>query len=103
MKLRNTIWLISLPTLLMAQQPADSNKVRFTIDGYIKNMPSLSFTSSFDTTRTLNLFHHRMRTKLELPGNLSLKMEFRNRFFSGSQLQDGKSFGASLDRDDGLI
>lgn len=103
LKLLSTIWLIILPTLLVAQQSSDSNKVRFTIDGYIKNMPSLSFTSGFDTTKTLNLFHHRMRTKLELPGNVNLKMEFRNRFFSGSQLQDGKSFGESLDRDDGLI
>lgn len=99
----NTIVLILLPFLLLSQQHPDSARVRFSIAGYVKDMPSLSFGASFDSLKTLNLFHNRIRMKLELPGNFSFKMELRNRFFSGSQIADGKSFAQMLQKDNGLL
>ena len=73
-----------------------SAQQRFDIGGYVKDLQSVYLlhpdlpVPGLDTTLVLNtsFLHHRLNTRWSISDALSLKTEFRNRFFWGDELND---------------
>lgn len=76
----------------------DSSKTykKWQLNGYIKNLESISFDKNFENSSTLYLFHNRLNMKWRPSGHLTVSAEFRNRIFFGREINNNQDFANQL-------
>lgn len=97
--------IFSLPWDLKSQDqpPADTVMAMtdtfapgFSVNGYIKNMQTLSFDKAFKSLTATNLIHNRLNFKWRPAENLTLAMELRNRLIWGDEVRYLPDYGKYL-------
>lgn len=86
-------FLIVYSTLVIAQ---DSNK-KWRLDGYIKEMISLTALQDVDSLMFDNLIHNRLNVFWYPTEKLTLNMEVRTRMFHGDAVKTIPSYGNFID------
>ena len=81
---RYVIMLLIVPCWLYAQDEQEERKL--AASGYLKDMVTFQFFGS-DSTYIDNLVHHRLNLVWYPSENLTAKLEFRNRLFTGDLVQ----------------
>ena len=77
-------------------------KDNISIDGYIKYLPSTSFTST-DNIISNNLIHNRINFEIFFHSDLSAKLAFRNRIVYGELVKLSPNYGDLIAVDDGVL
>lgn len=119
MKKRLLLYIICLlsPWLAQAQDSLKNNleekKPLVTIDGYLKELGTLSFSKTMGDFRYDNLIHNRLNSQWNIGRRLIGKLEVRNRIFNGytveslhlahEQVPALPTYGKVLAQDNGLI
>jgi len=86
-------FLVVYSTLVIAQ---DSNK-KWRLDGYIKEMISLTALQDVDSLMFDNLIHNRLNVFWYPTEKLTLNMEVRTRMFHGDAVKTIPSYGNFID------
>lgn len=94
-------WLIIIPALIIssvcsAQDSAEAKKSKWEINGYIKNLESLSFDQNFNNSISGNLLHNRLNFKWKPSDKITAAAEFRNRLFWGEEVKLTPGFASRL-------
>ncbi len=84
------------------EQKKWSLKENISLDGYIKYLPSVSFTGA-DDIFTNNLIHNRINIKAYFGDYLSTKISVRNRLVYGEIVKSTPGYGNLLSLDDGEL
>lgn len=84
-----------IATTPRAQDSTDVIK-KFEINGYIKNLQTLSFTNNFEDLTSGNLIHNRLNTRWRPWDKITVAAEFRNRLFWGEEVKQNPAFESSL-------
>ncbi|MBK8346136.1 MAG: hypothetical protein IPL08_00395 [Saprospiraceae bacterium] len=97
MKTIQLILVIILNSVLMRSQELpipdslgmeiDAAASKFSFNGYIKDMQSLSFSKDFESLTATNLIHNRINMKWLPSSNLTLAAELRNRLIWGDDVR----------------
>lgn len=82
-----------------AAQDTVETKKKWIINGYIKNLESLSFDKNFENSLSGNLLHQRLNIKWKPTGKLTATAEFRNRLFWGEEVKAIPGFAGQLRND----
>jgi hypothetical protein len=94
--------LIILPFIIThfcnAQDTVETKKKWF-LNGYIKNLESLSFDKIFENIISNNLLHHRLNIKWKPSDKITTTTEFRNRLFWGEEVRSIPDFAKQLRND----
>lgn len=75
----------------MTQDSAGLKK-KWTLNGYIKNLQSLSFDKHFDHLLAGDLIHNRINVKWKPIDEITAAIEWRNRFFWGDEVKNTPGF-----------
>jgi len=81
-----------------AQDTCDK-KNKWLLNGYIKNLESLSFDRDFENNISGNLLHNRLNVKWKPSGKITATAEFRNRLFWGEEVRSIPDFAMQLRND----
>ncbi|MFH1321447.1 MAG: hypothetical protein ABII90_12460 [Bacteroidota bacterium] len=73
------------------------------INGYVKDLKTISFGDNLDSIITDNLIHNRINLKAYLSNSITAAVEMRNRIFYGEMVRMTPDFGQLVDVDDGYI
>jgi hypothetical protein len=89
--------ILSLCTsgLSIAQDSLETEKKWF-LNGYVKNLQSLSFDKNFENSISTNLLHNRLNIKWKPSGRITATAEFRNRLFWGEEVKNNPDFAWQL-------
>jgi len=102
-KLNKFLFIIAFFTCLSANsQTKKTFKDVVVINGYVKFMPSLSFTDGNDIL-THNFIHNRINTKYFLSDKITAKLDIRNRVFYGETVSAIPNYSSFIDSDTGFI
>jgi hypothetical protein len=74
-------------------------KKKWELNGYIKNLESLSFDKNFDNNISSNLLHNRLNVKWKPTEKITAAVEFRNRLFWGEEVRSIPDFAKQLRND----
>lgn len=96
-------WVLIILTFISldfckAQDTAEIKKKWF-LNGYIKNLESLSFDKDFENNIFSNLLHNRLNVKWKPSGKITASAEFRNRLFWGEEVRSIPDFAMQLRND----
>ncbi len=69
-----------------AQDTAETIK-KWVLNGYIKNVESISFDKNFENSISSNLLHNRLNAKWMPSGKITMVAELRNRLFWGEEVK----------------
>ncbi len=94
-KLLIIVLLSGFTAVVMAQDSAAKEKKLF-VNGYIKELSSISFDKDFRNNISSNLIHNRINLKWKPAERIQLTAEFRNRLFWGEEVKLVPGFSASL-------
>ena len=110
------VYLVSIPFISFSQEEADPPPEENTsltgkkkvsdilqINGYIKDLQTISFGSNLDSIITDNLIHNRINLKAYLSNSITAAVEMRNRIFYGELVKMTPGFGQLVDVDDGYV
>jgi len=75
----------------------------FSLRGYVRAMPSLSFQKNFDNAEFINTVHNRLNLAFDFSSKLRLVAQGRNRLFYNRMLNDYPLLGEMITHDDGLM
>jgi hypothetical protein len=81
-----------------AQDTAETKK-KWELNGYIKNLESLSFDKNFENSISNNFIHNRINVKWKPSGKITAAAEFRNRLFWGEEVKLTPGFASLLKND----
>lgn len=109
--------LILFPLFAQAQDSlstgTEEKEPLVTINGYLKELGTLSFSKQMDNFRYDNIIHNRLNSQWNLGKHLVGKLEVRNRIFNGytvesmhlanQQLSAIPTYGDRLENDPGLV
>ena len=70
-----------------------------TINGYLKELGTLTFTPAFKNFQYDNLIHNRLNSIWNFSDKLVLKADLRTRIFNGSTVRNFEAYGAFLEQD----
>lgn len=75
--------------IAIATRAQDSTTLpkKFTLNGYIKDLQTLSFNNNFKELISGNLIHNRINTKWKPSDKITVSAEFRNRLFWGEEVK----------------
>lgn len=76
---------------------------RFVINGFIKDMHSVSFKDNSKSLITGNFIHNRINFRWNINNNIHLRIESRNRLFFGEQVKSTPNFGKYVVEDNGYF
>jgi hypothetical protein len=85
-----------------AQDTAEAIK-KWELNGYIKNLESLSFDRNFENSISNNLIHNRINVKWKPSGKIIAAAEFRNRLFWGEEVKITTGFVSLLKNDNEIV
>jgi hypothetical protein len=96
-------WVLIILTFICldfckAQDTAEIKKKWF-LNGYIKNLETLSFDKDFENNIFSNLLHNRLNVKWKPSGKITASAEFRNRLFWGEEVRSIPDFAMQLRND----
>ncbi|MDN3655517.1 hypothetical protein QWZ08_07765 [Ferruginibacter paludis] len=94
-----TIFFCCFAVLQASGQDTATLPKKLTINGYIKNLQTLSFDQNFDHLISGNLLHNRLNVKWKPSGKLTAVTEIRSRLFWGEQVKVTPGFAAQLRND----
>ena len=77
--------------------------LRYHLSGYIKALPSLTFDHIADDTYGLYIIHNRINQKLEIGEQTTMRLEMRNRLFTGDYISLIPGYADLLETDKGLV
>jgi hypothetical protein len=73
------------------------------MQGYVKEMPSVSFVGDFDQAYVDNLLHNRLNFRWQINQEWRAVFELRNRIFSGDTPKGNPFFGEMIGQDNGFL
>ncbi|MFZ1677542.1 MAG: hypothetical protein WAT91_09725 [Saprospiraceae bacterium] len=96
--MKSILSLIPVVMISFSGFAQDSTDVvaKISINGYIKNLETLSFDKDFRELITGNLIHNRINLKWKPAKGISAVVEFRNRLFWGEQVKLTPGFASLL-------
>ncbi len=77
--------------------------LRYHLNGYLKALPSQTFDHLNDDHFGLYIIHNRMNQALDMGERSSIRLEMRNRIFTGNYIQLLPGYADLLERDNGLL
>lgn len=77
-------------------QDSLETKKKWELNGYIKNLESLSFDKDFKNSISNNLLHNRLNIKWKPSATITVAAEFRNRLFWGEEVRNNPQFATQL-------
>lgn len=96
MKMISFILAICLNCICVYAQDSTSRARTFTINGYIKDLQSLSFNKDFSQLISGNLIHNRLNFKWKPSATLAATAEFRTRLIWGEEVKQTPGFASFL-------
>ncbi|MGZ3921261.1 MAG: hypothetical protein ACXVC7_13250 [Bacteroidia bacterium] len=97
-------FIFQIPFSSRAQDSLQSSPPKhFVINGFIKDLQSVSFTDNTKSLITGNYIHNRINFKWNISNNLHLRLESRNRLYYGEQVKSTPGFGKYIDTDNGYF
>ena len=78
-----------------AQDSTDAVK-QFSVNGYIKDLQTFSFTNNFSDLTSMNLIHNRLNARWRPSDKITVAAEFRNRVFWGEEVKENPAFVSLL-------
>jgi hypothetical protein len=87
---------------LHAQYGTQENST-FRFNGYVKNMPSVQFSKTFDESHWNNLLHNRLNLAWQPNSSFAFVAEARNRFFAGETIRRYPILVDILEEDPGYV
>ena len=104
--MKKYILILLLYTVGMAFSQEEKKVWRFkeqvSMDGYIKYLPSISFTN-IDAISNNSVIHNRINFKVFFNDNFSSKVSVRNRIFFGDQVTNTPNYGNIIAVDNGEL
>jgi hypothetical protein len=95
--------VISTPTRAEDAAGNESSN-KFSIRGYLQEMPSLQFVKGLDGYSFNNTLHNRLTMQYQFSSNLHVAFEVRNRLLSGDMVKNLSPLIVDmLERDNGLV
>lgn len=86
-----------------ANENEESFSDRFSVRGYVRDMPILSLEKDFSTPEFTNIFHNRLNFQFDVTRSIHLRVEGRNRIMYNEMLKDIPMVEDVFERDDGLL
>ncbi len=104
---KKTLFLLAILASLASfsqeeNKPTWKLKDNVSIDGYVKFLPSVSFTKAEDLL-TNNLLHNRINIKGYFGDHWTTKVSLRNRLVYGEQVRLIPNYGELISQDDGEL
>jgi hypothetical protein len=87
----------------LGAQDSGSGASPFSLNGYIKEMPSVMINRDFSETQFSNMIHNRLNFRWNVASGLNFVAEGRNRLYYNSMLKVFPQFADLMGQDDGLI
>jgi len=103
------LWLFALlllfSTSIKAEEAADKeSSKKFSIRGYLQEMPSLQFVKGVDNYSFNNTLHNRLNMQYQFSSDLHVAFEVRNRLLSGDMVKSLSPVIVDLlEKDNGLV
>ncbi|HJS56045.1 MAG TPA: hypothetical protein VJ765_15950, partial [Chitinophagaceae bacterium] len=88
------IFLFSMISTFSQDSSKASKKI--TLNGYFKDMQTLTFDKNFKDLVSGNLFHNRINFKWKPSKKITVATEFRNRLFWGEEVKQTPDFSSQL-------
>ena len=99
---RNLIFILSF-IFTTGQTILSQEKPKFlTVSGYLSAMQTVIFDSLSGPFLNETLIHNRVNLKGYVNENITFAVEFRNRLFTGNNVQPGVSWSGEIGHDNGL-
>lgn len=99
MRFSIVILLLVAQIYASAQDSTEAKQPRFTVNGYIKNLESLTFTPQVNELTAANEIHNRINIKWRPTRNFTGAAEFRNRLIWGDVVRQNPDFIPALKND----
>lgn len=100
---RSLVFILSF-ILFATGSGLSQEKPKFlTINGYLSTMHTVIFDSLSGPFVNENLIHNRLNLKGYINENITFAVEFRNRLFTGDNVQSGTSYSGQIGTDQGLL
>ena len=90
------IWCFMVAGIAASGQDSTIPVKKLEINGYIKNLATLSFGKGFDSLAAGNLVHNRINLKWKPSGEFTAALEIRNRLFWGKDVENTPGFSEQL-------
>ena len=90
------ILYVTLVSISGIAQDSSDLPPKITINGYIKDLQTLSFNKNFEELVSLNLVHNRINAKWKPSERVTVAAEFRNRLYWGEEVESNPNFKLSL-------
>lgn len=91
------VWLV-LPCKAFGQEDDSlSIQKKWSINGYLKDLQSLTFDKNLDSLVTGNLLHNRINIRWRPTERLTAGADFRTRLFWGEEVRLNPEFSSSID------
>ncbi len=107
MKNKTLFLILIIKTLFLlpvgANENEDSFLDRFSIRGYVKDMPILSLDENFSDPQFSNILHNRLNIRFDASNNIHFMVEGRNRLLYNEMLADIPMIKDIFEEDDGLL
>lgn len=76
---------------------------KFTVNGYLKYLEQLSYTTDITKLQTLDLIHNRLNFRYQPDDHWTFKLELRNRIYYGDEVAQYPGFAALETGGDGSL
>ena len=80
----------------------EEKKMQFHVKGYIKDLQSFSYINEPYSEAYSNLLHNRINFRWDISPRFLVRLEMRNRLFTGDQIRLTPDFGDAVSEDPGL-
>lgn len=97
-KLLSIFFLLQISTTIQAQDSTELSK-KLTVNGYVKDLQTLSFDKDFKELVTGNLIHNRINIKWKPSERITTATELRNRLYWGEEVRMNPDFISLLRND----
>jgi len=96
--------LITTTTIRAEDVAGEASSNKFSIRGYLQEMPSLQFVTGVDGYSFNNTLHNRLNMQYQFSSNLHVAFEVRNRLLSGDMVKSLSPVIVDLlEKDNGLV
>ena len=83
--------------------PQDEPEKKYSVNGYVSNMQSVIFEDYKENWITDNLFHNRINCSVYPAEEITLTIQFRNRFMYGETIKYSAAYADAIDMDNGFL